>query len=66
MPVANELMPSALEDALASFGTHLDAERARSPHTLRAYLADVRSLLVFAANSGVTEPGQLDLAVLRG
>jgi site-specific recombinase XerD len=65
-PVANEILPNALEDALAAFGTHLDAERARSPHTLRAYLADVRSLLAFAARDGVTEPAQLDLTVLRG
>jgi integrase/recombinase XerC len=64
--VANETLPPALEDALTSFGIHLDAERARSPHTLRAYLGDVRSLLSFAARSGITEPGELDLAVLRG
>jgi site-specific recombinase XerD len=64
--VANETLPGALEDALTSFGIHLDAERARSPHTIRAYLGDVGSLLAFAARGGITEPAQLDLTVLRG
>jgi site-specific recombinase XerD len=64
--VANETLPRALGDALTSFGTHLDAERARSPHTIRAYLGDVGSLLHFAARGGITDPSQLDLTVLRG
>ena len=37
-----------------------------SAHTVRAYLGDVRALLAYAAQAGVTSPGGLDIAVLRG
>jgi integrase/recombinase XerC len=36
------------EDALAAYAEHLRAERHASPHTLRAYLADLRQFLAFA------------------
>jgi integrase/recombinase XerC len=37
-----------------------------SGHTVRAYLGDVRALLEYAAQAGVTSPDGLDIAVLRG
>ncbi len=35
------------EQAITSFGLHLRAERNASPHTVRAYLSDVRQLAAF-------------------
>ena len=66
---------------LAEFSRHLTAERGLSPHTVRAYLTDARSLLEHAARAtagGAAEPGPgvldlssidlslLDLSLLRG
>jgi integrase/recombinase XerC len=59
-------LPSVLAAALADFERELRAGRALSPHTVRAYRADVTSLLEYAAESGITEPGGLDLRLLRG
>jgi integrase/recombinase XerC len=61
-----EGLPAALGSALAEFGRHLEAERALSRHTVRAYQGDVRSLLEHAGRQGVGEPGAIDLATLRG
>jgi len=47
------------------FGRYLSAERGCSPHTQRAYLGDIRSLLAHAARSGASQPADLDLARLR-
>jgi len=58
-------LPIALEEALTGFGTHLRDERGRGPNTVRAYLGDVTDLLGFAAEQGVAELPDLDLAVLR-
>jgi integrase/recombinase XerC len=58
-------LPAALRRIQAEFGRHLAAERGLSGHTVRAYLGDVRSLLEHAAACGITEPGELDVAVLR-
>jgi integrase/recombinase XerC len=58
-------LPIALEEALAGFGTHLRDERGRGPNTVRAYLGDVADLLGFAAEQGVADLPDLDLAVLR-
>ena len=52
--------------ALGSFQRHLAAERNTSPHTVRAYLGDVRALLEHATRAGVTSPDGLTIAVLRG
>jgi integrase/recombinase XerC len=54
-----------MEGALEEFGRHLAAERGCSPHTLRAYLGDVRSLLIHAVRSGASEPDHLSLPLLR-
>jgi integrase/recombinase XerC len=59
--------PEALDAALAAFRRHLDAERALSRHTVRAYHGDIQALLDYAwVNAGVDEPGGLDLNTLRG
>lgn len=59
-------LPQPLDTAMAGFGRYLLAERARSPHTLRAYLADIRSLLEFAAQQdGVQSLPDLELGTLR-
>jgi integrase/recombinase XerC len=51
--------------AFAGFADHLALERGRSPHTVRAYLADVRSLGRSAQEQGCHGPADLTLAILR-
>jgi integrase/recombinase XerC len=58
-------LPERMQAALDGFGRHLAAERGLSPHTVRAYLGDVRSLLEHAAGEAITAPDGLDIAVLR-
>ncbi len=52
-------------EAVEAFGRHLDLERARSEHTQRAYLGDVRDLVGFAHRHGVDDLAGIDLALLR-
>jgi integrase/recombinase XerC len=61
-----QALPAALSSALTEFSRHLDAERALSRHTIRAYHGDIQSLLEYAWRNGVEEPGALDLSTLRG
>ncbi|GAA1229523.1 integrase/recombinase XerC [Oryzihumus leptocrescens] len=56
---------AAADDAVEAFARHLRSERGRSEHTQRAYLGDVRSLLGFATERGVTGLADLQLADLR-
>ncbi|GAA4389636.1 tyrosine recombinase XerC [Tsukamurella soli] len=49
---------------VAEYETYLRLERGRSPHTVRAYLADLSALFDFADHRGV-ELAALDLATLR-
>jgi integrase/recombinase XerC len=58
-------LPPALTLAVSGFGRYLTGERARSEHTVRAYLSDVGRLLAFAATEGVTDLGGLELGTLR-
>jgi integrase/recombinase XerC len=51
--------------ALAAFERHLRSERSLSPHTVRAYVGDVRSLLEHASRAGVDAPGDLGVSELR-
>jgi integrase/recombinase XerC len=61
-----QTLPAALSSALTEFSRHLDAERALSRHTVRAYHGDIQSLLEYAWRDGVEEPGAIDLTTLRG
>ena len=54
-----------MQAALDGFERHLAAERGLSPHTVRAYTGDVRSLLEHAAQGGIGAPDRLDITVLR-
>lgn len=58
-------LPPALQAALDGFVRHLELERDRSAHTVRAYAGDVAGLLEHASRTGVTEVGGVDLGVLR-
>jgi integrase/recombinase XerC len=58
-------LPESLAAPLNAFERHLAAERGLSPHTVRAYLGDVRSLLAHLAHCEITELAELDIAVLR-
>jgi integrase/recombinase XerC len=51
--------------ALAGFERYLRAERSLSPHTVRAYAGDIRSLLEHAYRSGVDAPEALSVTQLR-
>jgi integrase/recombinase XerC len=58
-------LPPAMTEALAAFERHLRAERSLSPHTVRAYAADVASLLEHARRNGAAAPADLGVAQLR-
>jgi integrase/recombinase XerC len=66
MAEAQDPLPSEMAAALAAFERHLRAERSLSPHTVRAYLGDVTSLLEHARQAGVQRPAGLGAAHLRG
>lgn len=58
------LCPAAVE-AIGGFRRYLSAELGRAPQTVRAYTADITSLLEHAARMGRAAPDQVDLVVLR-
>jgi integrase/recombinase XerC len=58
-------LPAELAEALRGFERHLAAERGRSPHTVRAYLADVAGLLRSVADTGGETLAAIDLPLLR-
>jgi integrase/recombinase XerC len=66
--------PAWLDQRLAAFRRHLEAERNLSLHTVRAYIGDVRSLLEYVCGVGqdgqggrdrLSELAGLDIAVIR-
>jgi integrase/recombinase XerC len=59
-------LPPAMAAALAAFERYLRSERSLSPHTVRAYAGDIRSLLEHARRQGVDAPEGLGLTELRG
>jgi integrase/recombinase XerC len=62
---AAEPLPPSLGAALAAFERYLGAERGLSPHTVRAYSGDIRSLLDHLVSCGVADLAELDIALLR-
>src|SRR5438477_1189074 len=62
---AHAALPDPMRAAVDAFARHLASERGRSVHTVRAYVADIVSLLDHAARMGCAEPVDLDLTVLR-
>ncbi len=58
-------LPAALESAAIDYERHLRLERGLSPHTVRAYVGDVRSLLGHLAARSATQVADLDVAGLR-
>lgn len=58
-------MTDRLAQAAAAFEQHLSAQRRLSPHTLRAYSGDLAALMEHARRSGIDDPEQVTLAVLR-
>ncbi|WP_416418722.1 tyrosine recombinase XerC [Paenarthrobacter aromaticivorans] len=60
-----ESLPAPLKSAVEGFERYLHGERARSAHTVRAYLADVHSLLGFAVQEGIRDLDELELGSLR-
>lgn len=54
-----------MREAVAEFARHLASVVGHSAHTVRAYVADIVSLLDHASRMGRTEVGALDLTVLR-
>src|SRR5215475_6071535 len=52
-------------EVLAAYERHLVSERDLTPHTVRAYLADVAGLLEHADRMGRTDVTELDLRTLR-
>ncbi|MGB2567350.1 tyrosine recombinase XerC [Micromonospora citrea] len=58
-------LPPAMREAVDDFADHLARVRSRSAHTVRAYVADVVSLLDHAVRAGCAAPAEVDLAVIR-
>ncbi len=59
-------VPSAVpREVLEDFERHLRVERGLSPHTLRAYLGDIRDLSRYAAEVGASGLDGIDVALLR-
>jgi site-specific recombinase XerD len=63
---AHAALPDAMRDAVDEFARHLSLQRGRSAHTVRAYVADVVSLLDHAGRMGIPTPSGLTIAILRG
>jgi integrase/recombinase XerC len=59
-------VPAQFGELVAEFGTYLRTEQDRSPHTVRAYVGDVASLLAHVARLGHSDLSGLDIGVLRG
>jgi integrase/recombinase XerC len=52
-------------DSLTDYRRYLEAERDLAPHTVRAYVGDVRDLLAHAAALGCHDLSDIDLRTLR-
>jgi integrase/recombinase XerC len=58
-------LPEAMSEVLAAYERHLVSERDLTPHTVRAYLGDIVSMLEHAAMLGHVDVGTLDVRTLR-
>ena len=61
----HEALPTAMREAVDGFVRHLAGVQDRSEHTVRAYVADIVSLLDHAVRMSCDRPGDIDLAILR-
>jgi len=59
------LLPEALARLLAEYERHLRSERDLTPHSVRAYMGDIESLLDHAHRMGIASISELDLRTLR-
>ncbi len=64
-PDKEDALPEPMARVLADYERHLTAERDLTPHSVRAYLGDISSLLDHGRRLGLTDPGELDLRSLR-
>ena len=62
---AVEGMPFDFGAVVAEFERHLSLELGRSPHTVRAYIGDIGSLLAECARRGARSLHDIDLPLLR-
>jgi integrase/recombinase XerC len=58
-------MSPDVEALVTNFQRHLEVERNLSPHTLRAYMGDLASLVEYLSALGITEISALELSHLR-
>jgi integrase/recombinase XerC len=61
----HDALPAPLRDAVDEFAGYLASVRNRSTHTVRAYVADLVSLLDHAGRMGCTEVAELSLDTVR-
>ncbi len=64
-PSATAALPEAMARTLGDYERHLVSERDLTPHTVRAYLGDIASLLDHCLRLGVDDLADLDLRALR-
>ena len=60
-----DVLPEAMAAVLGAFERHLAIERDLTPHTVRAYLGDLTSLLEHVVRLGGSEVADIDLRSLR-
>jgi integrase/recombinase XerC len=58
-------LPEPMAQVLAAYERHLVSERDLTPHTVRAYVGDIRGMLEQAARLGHMDVGTLDVRTLR-
>jgi integrase/recombinase XerC len=58
-------LPAELDALVRAFERHLSAGRGLSPHTVRAYVGDTRSLLSHVARCGIEDVAEIDVSVIR-